>query len=284
MSIAGIHTLWLSAAERIMTHAIVMQGGTAEPAEAADAGIKIQSLWDLVTKGGPMMIPIGICSFVALTVIIERLVSLRRSRIIPSGFLSGLPQDLTASADRKLALEYCRRDGSPISHIFATGISRLHHPLEVLERHIGQAGEREVFKLRRYLRALAVVSSVAPLLGLLGTIIGLIDAFQTVALSAEALGKAESLAKGIYEAMITTAAGLPVAIPALIGYHFIAARIDRLLAEMDDMTISFLETHVAGLSNPSILTRREAEQKNLTPSTPASRDGQPTEEEVVASA
>lgn len=208
------------------------------------AAVKVESVWDFVTKGGPMMIPIGLCSLVALAVIIERLVSLRRGNVIPSGFLPGLRSALGDGADdRKEALEYCRSNGSPIANVFAAGIKKLGESVELLEKRIQEAGEREVLKLRRYLRLLAVVASIAPLMGLLGTIFGMIIAFQTVATSGEALGKAELLAKGIYQAMITTAAGLMLAIPVLIAYHWISAKIEGLVSEMDRMTVEFVEEY-----------------------------------------
>ncbi|MBU0716937.1 MAG: MotA/TolQ/ExbB proton channel family protein [Planctomycetes bacterium] len=210
----------------------------------APPGAQIQSVWDFVVKGGPMMIPIAICSLVALTVVIERLFSLRRRVVIPTGFLPGLQAALgSGSGDRESALAFCRADGSPTARVFATGIRRLGEPIELLEKHVQEAGEREVLKLRKFLRLLSVIAAISPLMGLLGTIFGMIKAFQTVAMSGEALGKAEMLAKGIYEAMITTAAGLLVAIPTLIAYHWISARIESLVVEIDQMSCEFIEEY-----------------------------------------
>ncbi|MFQ5415219.1 MAG: MotA/TolQ/ExbB proton channel family protein [Phycisphaerae bacterium] len=264
--------------------------------------VQVGSVWDFVIKGGPMMIPIGVCSLIALTVFVERLVTLRRRCVIPPGFLPGLlhrlrqgepdhssdrAHDGAADADsdgrfggggggkrlndgdvdvdgrgggggdgddkadrdrdggRDAALAYCSADGSPVSNVFAAGIRHLRAPVDVLERRIREAGERVVRALRRYMRVLAVIASIAPLMGLLGTIFGMIRAFQTVATSAEALGKTELLAKGIYEAMITTAAGLLVAIPVLIAYHVLSARIEGLVADMDAMAADFVERYAA---------------------------------------
>ena len=217
-----------------------------EPGGGAEAAsnVTVQSVWDFVVKGGPMMIPIGLCSLVALAVIIERMVSLRRRNIIPPKFLPGLKKTLgTDGNNRGEALEFCQNNGSPIANVLATGIKRLGEPVELLEKHIQEAGQREVLKLRKYLRLLSVVASIAPLMGLLGTIFGMIIAFQTVATSGEALGKAELLAKGIYQAMITTAAGLMLAIPVLIAYHWICAKIDGLVSEIDWLTVEFVEDY-----------------------------------------
>lgn len=212
--------------------------GTAVP-----SSVRVESVWDFVLKGGVLMIPIGAASLIALTVIIERLLSLRRSNVIPAGFVPGLKKVLDDDNDRADALEYCEKDGSPIANILRAAIRKLGESVELLEKHIQEAGEREIIKLRKYLRLLSVVASIAPLMGLLGTIFGMIKAFQTVATSAEALGKAELLAKGIYEAMITTAAGLIVAIPALVAYHYFSARIDGLVVEMDRTTVDFIEEY-----------------------------------------
>lgn len=215
------------------------------PPTAAGSSALVQSVWDFVIKGGPVMVPIALCSLVALTVFVERLVTLRRSRIIPSGFmpgLKGLLQDM--DDDREQALSYCEKDASPLAAIVSAGIKRLGRPVEVVEKYVQEAGQREVAKLRKHMRVLAVIASVSTLLGLLGTITGMITAFQTVAASADAMGKTELLAKGIYEAMITTAAGLMVAIPVVLAYNWLAARVDALVAEMDVIAVDFIEEFV----------------------------------------
>lgn len=215
-------------------------------AESAAGGkpVAIQSVWDFVVKGGPMMIPIILCSLFALGVIVERIVSLRGSTVIPPDFLKGLHAIMRDKKQtRDAALAYCGKSESPLGGILAAGIKRLNEPIAVLEKHVQDAGERAIALLRKNLRVLTVVASVCPLMGLLGTIFGMIVAFQTVAASGEALGKTELLAKGIYQAMITTAAGLLVAIPVVIAYHYLSARVDGLVGEMDRMTLEFLEEH-----------------------------------------
>ncbi|MEK6674688.1 MAG: MotA/TolQ/ExbB proton channel family protein [Planctomycetota bacterium] len=212
------------------------------PPTSADIG----SVWDFVVKGGPVMIPIGICSLVALSVIIERMVSLRRRQIIPPNFVVGLKAVMgDPKRDSAKALEYCAARPGPLAGIFTAAIKKLGEPLELLERAIQEAGRREIFKLRKFLRSLGVVGSVAPLLGLLGTIFGMISAFQTVAVSGESLGRTELLAKGIYEALITTAAGLIVAIPTVIAHHMLSAKVERLVFDMDAITIDFVEEYAS---------------------------------------
>jgi biopolymer transport protein ExbB len=214
-------------------------------AGTADA-VKVQSIWDFVVKGGPVMIPLGICSLVALTIILERLMSLRRSRVIPPDFLAGLRKRLSNGADgRDEALEYCHTNGSPIAMVLAAGIKQLDAPREWLEKCMQEAGQREVLQLRKYLRALALIVSISPMLGLLGTVTGMVRAFQTVAASSEALGKAELLAKGIYEALITTVAGLTIAIPVMIAFHWFSARVERLVTDMDHLATEFVEEYAS---------------------------------------
>ncbi|MCG8405312.1 MAG: MotA/TolQ/ExbB proton channel family protein [Phycisphaerales bacterium] len=228
--------------------AVVGQSSTA----ATEATTQIQSIWDFILKGGPMMIPIGACSLFALAVIVERLVTLRRQNVIPPNFLSDLKAILKGGDDEhSKALEHCEANGSALAGIFVVGIKRLSEPVERLEKQVQEAGERAVFKLRKHLRALSVIAAICPLMGLLGTIFGMIKAFQTVATSGEALGKTELLAEGIYQAMITTAAGLLVAIPVIIAYHWISSRIDHLVSEMDRITVEFVEEYALNKDSQS---------------------------------
>ncbi|MBW7906413.1 MAG: MotA/TolQ/ExbB proton channel family protein [Phycisphaerae bacterium] len=247
---------------------ILAQSASGGPAASA---AQINSLWDLLVKGGPMMIPIGICSLVALAVLVERLLVLRRSRVMPPNFLPGLAAALGRDRrDTESALAYCRQADNPIANILAAALRRIHEPPDRLEKQVEQAGEREMLALRKHLRTLSVIVGVAPMLGLLGTVFGMIEAFRTVASAGEALGQTEALAKGIYEALITTAAGLLVAIPAMIAYHWIAARVERLVTEMDAVTVDFVEGLCRGaVREPAAAAR-------------ASGDGAPTRPADVA--
>ena len=192
-----------------------------------------------------------------LALIVGGPVRLRRRNIIPPSFRAGVEAAFGPHRNVAGALEYCRCTNAPVADIFAAALARVHEPPELLERHIEQAGERAVARLRKYLRTLTVIASIAPLLGLLGTIFGMITAFQTVAAAAEALGRTELLAKGIYEALITTAAGLIVAIPVIVAYHALSAKIERLVGEIDALTVEFIEGTVlnggcAADSRPSL--------------------------------
>lgn len=235
--------------------------GPAPGSQVDVSAVSVQSVWDFVIKGGPVMYPIIACSLVGLAVLAERLIVLRRRNVIPPSFLGGLKKTLVQSGrDGRAGLDYCRKHPSPVARVFAAGLKKLGASAETIEKHISEAGEREVLKLRKNLRVLSVIAAVAPLLGLLGTIFGMIEAFATVASSGEALGKTEMLAGGIYEAMITTAAGLIVAIPALVFYHWLSAKIERLVMDIDHMTVEFIEEFVEPASSAAALHVRAASE------------------------
>lgn len=215
-------------------------GAPATQGAPAHAGL-VSTVWDLTIKGGPVMIPIAICSLVALALVVERLLSLKREKVMPTAFVTGVRPAL--SRGQSAALEFCRSHPSPIARVLEAGIRRWDRPLEHVEKHITEAGLRETTLLRKNFRGLVVITAVSPLLGLLGTVFGMITAFRTVAASADALGRTELLAAGIYEAMVTTAAGLIVAIPTLLTYHALAAKVDRLVFDMDAACIDLIEAH-----------------------------------------
>ncbi|MCC6229912.1 MAG: MotA/TolQ/ExbB proton channel family protein [Phycisphaerales bacterium] len=231
--------------------ALAQTGGTpTTQGTPAQAGL-VATVWDLTIKGGPVMIPIAICSLVALALVVERLLSLKREKIMPTAFVTGVRAAL--SRGQSAALDFCRSHPSPIARVLEAGIRRWDRPLEHVEKHITEAGLRETTLLRKNFRGLVVITAVSPLLGLLGTIFGMITAFRTVAASADALGRTELLAAGIYEAMVTTAAGLIVAIPTLLTYHALAARVDRLVFDMDAACIDLIEAHDDAPGTPARL-------------------------------
>lgn len=221
---------------------IVVGQAPAQPALTAGAaelgGPKLDSLWDFVVRGGPTMAAIIVCSLVALAVIIERLIVLRRSRVLPPALMPALKGLLS---DRARALDLCKSDGSPAANILAAAVRRRGAPIEAIEKAVEEAGRREMVGLRHRMRVLGALPQVSTMLGLLGTIFGMIKTFQAVAHSGQALGKTELLAKGIFEAWTNTAAGLLVAIPVLVAYHALLGRIDSLVVDLDRMAVEFVE-------------------------------------------
>jgi biopolymer transport protein ExbB len=179
------------------------------------------------------MIPIGACSVLLLVFVFERFISLRRGRVIPGPFVKRfLDQIEDGQLDRDAAEGLCEQNGSPAAAIFAAAVRKWGRPSVEVEQAIIDAGERVTNDLRKYLRLLNGISTVSPLLGLLGTVFGMIAAFNEIA-SADAMGRPELLAGGIGEALLTTAAGLCVAIPAMIAHLYFAGRVDRLIMDLD---------------------------------------------------
>ncbi len=207
------------------------------PAEIV-AGGSLDSAWDFVVKGGPTMVVIGLCSLVAVTVIVERSIVLRRGAVIRRRFVEGLG---AVAPDRTRAIDYCRADASPAANVLAAVFTHRGATRDEVEKAVEHAGSRELVRLRQRMRLLSALPQCSTMLGLLGTILGMIKTFQAIATSAGALGKTELLAKGIFEAWTCTAAGLLVAIPVLVCYHLLMGRIDARAAELDRLAGEWID-------------------------------------------
>jgi biopolymer transport protein ExbB len=208
-----------------------------------------ETLLSLLGKGGPVMFPLGLCSIIALALAVERGLSLRRNKIIPQGFIDGLKQKWTGNqGELGAAVLYCEQTQSPVGHIFKAGILNLSRGDAFVEKAIEDAGAREMDKMKRSLRGLSAIATISPLLGLLGTVYGMIGAFQNA--TAGGVNKSETLAKGIYEALVTTAAGLTIAIPVLLIYLYFNTRVDSLVDEIDDLGLEFMEHYLANQPTP----------------------------------
>lgn len=205
-----------------------------KPAKPAPKGIPREPI-EVLYALGPFLYPLGLASIVVVWFSIERLVVLRRGRVIPRPFVRRFFEHLEeGKLDQKSALKLCEESGSPISAIFAHGIRKWGKSSVEVEQAIIDGGDRQVSQLRKHLRVLNGASTVAPLLGLLGTVVGMIESFNTIATKA-AMGKSEELAAGIGLALLTTAVGLMIAIPALIMYMYLSGRVDALVIEMDGL-------------------------------------------------
>lgn len=203
----------------------------------ADAGPAPLTIWDFARKGGPAMIVIVLCSLVALAVIVERLILTRRRAVAPADLVT----NVRAAADPGKALNVCKASKSPLAAILATAIRYRTEPIEFIKKAVSETGKREIVRLRHRMRLLSALPQVATMLGLFGTILGMIKTFQAVAASGQSLGKTELLARGIFEAWACTAAGLMVAIPTLIMYHVLQGRIDSRIADLDRAATDFIE-------------------------------------------
>lgn len=200
---------------------------------AIDDPIPIKNLLQVIVDGGPLMYPIGICSFLVFLFVFERAISLRRGRVVPRPFVKRL---LAQLREKQLgpedALSRCEENGSPVAEVFAAAIKKWGRSSVEVEQAIIDSGERVTNHLRRYLRLFNGIATISPLLGMLGTVVGMIQAFNSIA-TADAMGRPELLAAGISQALLTTAAGLTVAIPALIAYLFFVSRVDQLIIQID---------------------------------------------------
>lgn len=194
-----------------------------------------RNLLQVIQEGGVLLVPIGICSFILTMFIFERAVSLRHGRVIPRPFIRRFLEQLhEGKLTPEEAIARCEENRSPVAEIFAAAVRKWGRSSVEVEQAIIDTGERVSNGLRRHLRLFNGISTISPLLGLLGTVVGMIRAFDAIA-TADAMGRPELLAAGISQALLTTAAGLSVAIPALIAYLFFVGRVDRLIIEMDSL-------------------------------------------------
>lgn len=194
-----------------------------------------QRLTDLLRRGGLLMIPIGICSFILVVFVFERFISLRKGRIIPEPFTKKfLDQLREGQLSQNAATAICDRNNSAMANVFKAGVAKWGRPSVEVEQAVLDEGERTSNRLRKYLRLINGVATICPLLGLLGTVFGMIHAFDSIAVvNSAGADQAALTATGISQALLTTAAGLSVAIPALIAYLFFSSRVDKHVMEID---------------------------------------------------
>ena len=208
---------------------------------------------ELIKAGGWLMFPIMLCSILAMAIILERFWSLRRERVAPSRLLS---QVWTLFRNNKLDSKGVGRlrHHSPLGEVMAAGLACASQGRDIMKEGMAEALAKVTHDLERYLNALGTIAAVAPLLGLLGTVVGMIDVFSVIML--EGGGHTASLAGGISRALVTTAAGLGVAIPAVCFHRFLVRRVEELvvLLEQDSARLAEItlgERTVAGTDQPA---------------------------------
>lgn len=208
-----------------------------EAASAPAADSAGRRLFGIIVSGGPLMIPIGICSFVLVIFVLERMVSLRKSRIVPAPFVNRFLEQLKGGdLNRESAIALCEKNNSPVARVLKAGVHKWGRSAVEVEQAIIDAGERAAWDLRRFLRAINGIATVTPLLGLFGTVLGMIQSFDAIASVDPSVADQKSvIATGISVALITTAAGLTVAIPALVSHLFITGLVDRRIMELDSL-------------------------------------------------
>ena len=204
---------------------------------------------EIVQSGGWLMVPILLCSVIAAAISVERLWTLQRSRITPRNLLAQVwgslkNEEFDAPKLRDL------RALNPLGQVFAAGIGNAKRGREIMKEAMDEAASQVSHDLERYLTSLCIVASVSPLLGLLGTVVGMIKVFT--ALMIEGAGNANVLAGGISQALITTAAGLSVAIPALIFHRFFQRRVDELVVNMEQEASKLVDIMHGGQEDPRL--------------------------------
>jgi len=193
---------------------------------------------DYLVKGGIVMIPILGCSVVALGITLERIYFLRTGKIHPPEFVSKMKKVLNEGKVQE-AIAICSHNDWPIAKIMEAGILKRELPREQIKEAIEHAGKKEADKLHRYLAVLATIAIISPLLGLLGTVTGMIRVFQVI--SVQGVGHPAALAAGISEALITTATGLIVAIPTLVVHNYFLKKANAYILEMESTSMELLD-------------------------------------------
>lgn len=195
-------------------------------------------MYEIIKAGGIMMVPILLASVIAIAIIVERLWTLQRDRILPKQLFEKVWQWVEGShlEDNHLRL---LEQNSPLGRVLAAGLANRHHSREMVREAIEDSGRHVVHELERFLSTLGTIAGISPLLGLLGTVFGMIRTFNSISVSG--IGSPAALSSGIAEALVATAAGLAVAIPSLICFRMFRRRVDGLVVEMEKEAIKLMQ-------------------------------------------
>lgn len=185
---------------------------------------------ELFNQGGILMYPLAVCSILALAIILERMVNLRRVKIIRPEIINVI-DNIKGSEDLGLAYSICEKNPGPFSQIVLTALEMKDLPKEEIKEAIADSGRQQTRQLERGLTILETIAAISPLLGILGTVLGMIQVFRDI--TQFGIGQATALASGIQVALITTAAGLIISIPAIVAYNYYANRVDGYVLELE---------------------------------------------------
>ncbi|MBK7652319.1 MAG: MotA/TolQ/ExbB proton channel family protein [Flammeovirgaceae bacterium] len=197
------------------------------------------SFWNLVMAGGPLMIPLVICSVIAIYIFVERLLTVNRANVSSDSFM-GKIKELVVRGDINGAKILCAQHDTPVARMIEKGVTRIGSPLKNIEASIENVGKIEVFRLEKNLSVLATIAGAAPMIGFLGTVIGMVSAFIAIA-QEEGSVSPKLLADGIYTAMVTTVAGLIVGIIAYLAYNYLVTRVSKIVHKMEYSSIEFID-------------------------------------------
>jgi len=196
-------------------------------------------MWEIVRAGGPVMWPIILCSIIAVAIVLERLWTLQDRRVLPADLTARVQKLIDSNQINERVIEAIANN-SPLGKVLAVGLANRHRPREVLMDRLEDTGRHVVHDLERFLNTLGTIAGVSPLLGLFGTVTGIIRAFNAINISG--LGDPRILSGGIAEALVATAAGLTVAIPSLIAYRYLRGRIDSIVVQMEKDAIRLADS------------------------------------------
>ena len=205
---------------------------------AALAGPEKTSLLDMALKGGIVLIPIVLLFIAALYIFFERWLTIRKASRVDPNFMRNI-RDYVVSGNIEAARTLCRNTDTPIARMIEKGVMRIGKPLKNIEVAIENVGKLEIYKMEKNLATMATISGAAPMIGFLGTVTGMIRAFFELASNDNVV--ASDLAGGIYEAMITTAAGLAVGIVAYIAYNLLVALVEKVVYNMEATSVEFMD-------------------------------------------
>jgi biopolymer transport protein ExbB len=213
-------------------------------------------MFELVKAGGIMMGPIILASIIAAAIILERMWTLQEKRVLPAELTEKVwrwVEQRQQIHDKHIA---ALQQNSPLGKILAAGLANRHRDRSIIKESIEDTGRHVVHELDRFIGALGTIATLSPLMGLLGTVFGMIRTFN--AITTEGIGNPAALAGGIAEALITTAAGLTVAIPAVIGYRFLRGKVDGLVVRMEKEAMKLVQAIDEQSSSPAVAGQRGA--------------------------
>ncbi len=190
----------------------------------------MQHVWDFFSKGGIIMYPLLLCSIIGITIVIEKFYTLRRKRVIIPAVVK-VVENIGNLEDLKTAAYICNQNPGPFSNLIGVTIEKHGEEKEIIKEALNDQGRQEIHSLEKGLVILETIASIAPLLGLLGTVLGILHVFNII--SAMGIGQAEALAGGISEALITTIAGLFIGIPAVVAYNYFTQKAEGLVLEIE---------------------------------------------------
>jgi biopolymer transport protein ExbB len=198
-------------------------------------------MWELVRAGGPFMWPIIACSIAAVGILLERLWTLQRKRVLPQDLIKKVAQLAESGQVSPKVIEALEKN-SPLGRVLAAALANRDRGRAIMMERVEDTGRHVVHELERFLNSLGTIASISPLLGLLGTVTGIIRAFNAVMLGG--MGDPRLLAGGISEALVTTAGGLAVAIPSFIAYRYLRGKVERIVIDMEKIAVTFADSLV----------------------------------------